>query len=199
MSRGAEGICSLGGLGLWFCGCAVLLEERSRSVKRRGWRGFPARSWLFRITSVSVPGVATEFFEFGDIFFAVVAEAALLEGEVGEFLAVEIEDLGLEEGFVGGWIGFVGDLAGEFFAAESVEAGFERSDAEETPFGVADGLERAFFVVVGGGVFTDDAGDVLFVDGDVVSWEEDGAAGQTGFDGAEGRFGPTCFGAWTAA
>ena len=65
-------------------------------------------------------------------------------------------------------IGFVGELISKFATAKGVEAFFERRDAEETPLGVGDGLDKGGFVVVLGSVFFEDAGDVGLVDSDVV-------------------------------
>jgi hypothetical protein len=57
---------------------------------------------------------------------------------LGSFWAAEIiatgqEDFGGDEVFGLEDIGFVGKLIGEFAAADGVDAGFERSDAEQTP------------------------------------------------------------------
>ena len=71
-------------------------------------------------------------------------------------------------------------------AAESVEAGFEGGDAEETPFGIRDALREVLFDVVGGGEFLVDEGDEGLIGGDVVSGQDDGAAGETGFEGVVG-------------
>ena len=63
----------------------------------------------------------------------------------------------------------MGAVGGEFVTAEGVEAGFESGDAEETPFGVGDGLGEVFFDVVGGVEFLVDESDEGLVGGDVVS------------------------------
>ena len=43
-------------------------------------------------------------------------------------------------------VGFGCHFGGEFGAAEGVEARFEGGDAEESPFGVGNGLDEVFFV-----------------------------------------------------
>ena len=85
--------------------------------------------------------------EFGDIGFALVAEAALLQSEVGEIAAIGHEDFALDEGFAIDGVGVVGELIGEFEAADGVDAGFERGDAEQAPFGIGDRLDERFFFV----------------------------------------------------
>jgi hypothetical protein len=62
----------------------------------------------------------------------------------------------------------MGAIGGEFVPAESVEAGFERGDAEKTPFGIGDGLGEVLFDIVGGCEFSIDEGDEGLVGGDVV-------------------------------
>ena len=64
--------------------------------------------------------------------------------------------------------GFVGEIIREFEAAQCPDAGFERMDAEETPFGVGDDLGEGAFAVSGGSKFGEMAVDVLLVDEGVV-------------------------------
>jgi len=61
--------------------------------------------------------------------------------------------VGFEHGSAELGVGFVSAVGGEFVTAESVEAGFEGRDAEETPFGIGDGLNEVLFDVVGGAEF----------------------------------------------
>jgi hypothetical protein len=79
--------------------------------------------------------------EFGDVGFALVAEAALLQSGIGQFFAVDEEGLSMDERFAIVWIRIVGELVGEFAAADGVDAGFERSDAEEAPVSIGDELD----------------------------------------------------------
>jgi hypothetical protein len=53
------------------------------------------------------------------------------------------------------------------FSRHGDDAGFERGDLAETPLGVDNGLDEVVFVVVGGGVFGEEAVDVFLVDGGV--------------------------------
>jgi len=73
-----------------------------------------------------------------------VAEGALLQSEIAEVSAMGHEDSAQDEGFAVVTIQEGGELIGEFEAADSVDAGFERGDAEEAPFGIGDGLNGAF-------------------------------------------------------
>jgi hypothetical protein len=130
-----------------------------------------------------------ELLEFAEIGFALATEAALLESKIAEFPTVNHVDFSHDEGLAIGGVGFVGEFAGEFAMAERVESGFERSDAEQAPFGVGDGLDEDVFVVIGRREFGEVAIKVLPIDGGIVGRQEDGAAGEAGFDGVHGGFG----------
>jgi hypothetical protein len=67
-------------------------------------------------------------------------------------------------------------LSGEFAAADGVDAGFERGDAEEAPFSVADGLDKRLFRVGGGLILGEVAVEMLLVDGGIVGGEKNGSA-----------------------
>ena len=88
-----------------------------------------------------------ELLEFGDIGFALIAETAFLQGEVAEVFSIGEEDLSVDEVFAVEDIGFGGKLVGQFAAADGVDAGFERGDAVQTPFGVGNNLHEGFFSV----------------------------------------------------
>ncbi len=85
------------------------------------------------------------------IGLVLAAKTALLESEISEVAAVDDEDVADEKRFAVDGIGFIGDGVSEFTAAEGVEAGFERGDAEETPFGIGDELDEGVFLVGGRG------------------------------------------------
>jgi hypothetical protein len=91
---------------------------------------------------------------------------------------------------------YVGELFGEFTMADSIDAGFERRDAEETPLGIGDALDESFFVVGidGGLVLAEVAVEVLLIEGGVIIGEQNRTAGKTGFDSVEGGFGFACGG-----
>ena len=126
-----------------------------------------------------------ESLEFGEVGGAHVAEAAFLEGEVVEFFAIGAEDLEPDERVARFGISFVGVEVCEFALAEEVDAGFERGDAEDAPFGIEDGLDELLFLLGGGGVLVEEAVAVLFIERGVFGSEENGAASESGFDGVE--------------
>jgi hypothetical protein len=96
-----------------------------------------------------------------------IGEAALLEGDVGEVFLVGEIDFGDEGAFALDGIFDVGDERGDLGAAGGIDAGFERGDLTETPFGVGNGLDEVAFVVIGGGVLGEEAVEVFLVDGGV--------------------------------
>jgi len=53
-------------------------------------------------------------------------------------------------------IGFF-DEVGALFAAHGDDAGFERGDLADAPLGVDNGLDEVVFVIVGGGIFSEEA------------------------------------------
>jgi len=106
--------------------------------------------------------------EFGGVLFELIAETALLQGEIAEVLLIGAEDVGFEHGGAELGVGFMGAVGGELVTAEGVEAGFESGDTEQTPFGIGDGLDEVLFDVVGRGEFFVDEGDEGLIGGDVV-------------------------------
>ena len=81
-----------------------------------------------------------EALEFGVFFLMAAKQARFLDGEVVEIAAVGEEDLRFDQVFADGFIGFVGELGGEFAAADGEDAGFEGRDAVQAPEGVGYGL-----------------------------------------------------------
>ena len=124
--------------------------------------------------------------DFGGVLFELIAETALLQGEIAEIFLIGAEDVSFEHGGAELGVGFMGAVGGEFVTAERVETGFESGDAEEAPFGIGDSLREVLFDVVGGVEFLVDEGDEGLIGGDVVSGQDDGAAGETGFEGVVG-------------
>ena len=145
---------------------------------------FLAASFSFSFGFLLKTGLL-EGLEFGHVGVAHVAEAAFLECEVVEFFAIGAEDFELDESLAGFGIAFVGIEVCEFLLAEDVDGGFEWGDAEDAPFGIENGLNKLLFLIGGGGVLVEEAVAVLFVEGSVFGGEEDGAAGESGFDGVE--------------
>ncbi len=124
--------------------------------------------------------------EFGGVLFELITETAFLQGEIAQILLIGAEDVGFEHGGAELGVWFMGAVGGEFVAAERVETGFESGDAEETPFGIGDSLREVLFDIVGGCEFSIDEGDEGLIGGDVVGGQDDGAAGETGFEGVVG-------------
>jgi hypothetical protein len=131
--------------------------------------------------------LALQVFEFREVDLVAAAETGFLEREVAEVFAVGEEDLRFDHGGADVGIGLVGKCFGELAAAEGVDAGFERGDAEQSPIGRGEGMDEGFFGVGSGLEVSEEAGDVALEGGAVVGWEEDGAAGETGFDGVVGE------------
>ena len=124
--------------------------------------------------------------ELRDIFFAMIAEATFLECEIAEISPVVDSDAGAEESGAGGGVFLSGEFAGEFAQSEAQDGSFEWGDAQETPFGVDDGLDESVFVVSSGSVFGEVTVNVLLVSEGVVSGKKNGLAGESGFDGVMG-------------
>ncbi len=137
---------------------------------------------LFKLTAFFGNAGLLERFEFGEIFFAMAAQAGFLELQVAQLLFV------LEEGLEVGEAGVFGGCI--FCAAAGVDGGFERGDAEETPIGVGDRLHEDRFASGDGFEFFGEAFEVMAVEGGIVRGEEHGASGERSFDGVDGR---ACF------
>jgi len=125
--------------------------------------------------------------DFGEVVDELVAQSAFLNAEVVQLTVVREERLGFDQRGTDGGILFGGELGGEFYAAEGVDAGFERGDAQQAPFGVGDGLYEGAFVVGGGLVRGDETIHVGLIGGEVIRRQQDGAASETGFEGVQGR------------
>ena len=115
-----------------------------------------------------VAAVLLDLFKLDYIGVALVAEATFLEGEVAEVAAEGHEDFGVDEGLAIGGIFFFGVKIGESAAADGDDARFERRDAEQTPFGIGNGLGERLFVVGGRGESEEVAVEVVVVGMDVV-------------------------------
>ena len=108
------------------------------------------------------------------VFFELFVKTALLQSQIVEIFAVSAEDERFDHGRAGWRVGFEYAFASQFDAAERVYASFESRDAEETPFGVGDGLDEEFFFVVFGLELLFDESDEVLVGGNIVRWQEDG-------------------------
>ena len=91
-----------------------------------------------------------ESFKFGDSFVELIVEAALLQGDVAEFLSISQLDMAEECAFAFAGVFFMSDELGAGVVADGVDAGFERSDAQQAPVVIGDGLDEIVFVVVDG-------------------------------------------------
>ena len=116
-------------------------------------------------------------------FLAVAAEqAGFLELEIAELLLVfevnvEFDELGADGEVLPGVV--VGELA----AAFGVNGVFEAGDAGEPPLGIGQRLDELGFAQAFRLVFGSIGGDVLGVGFGVVARKQDGAPGESGFDG----------------
>jgi len=125
-------------------------------------------------------------FELGDVGFALAAETGFLESEIAEIFTEGEEDLGFDHGGADGGVRFVGEFLGELAAADGVDAGFERRDAEQAPFGIGDELHQSLLGIRGRLMVEEETFDVVGVGFDVVGGQQDGAAGEPGFEGVRG-------------
>ena len=91
---------------------------------------------------VGILALLLESAELGEVGLLLIAQAAILEGEVVEIATIREEDLTLDESFADGGVGFLRMEIGEFEAANGVDAGFERSDAVDAPFGIGNALDE---------------------------------------------------------
>jgi hypothetical protein len=112
----------------------------------------------------------------GDVLFALAAQTVFLEVEIVELALVDQQRLGINEVGADGLV-FVCKKLGEFEAAESIDARFERRDAEETPLGVGERLNEGLLLIANGFVLLHESGYVLFVKSGVFGGQQDGAAG----------------------
>jgi len=80
-------------------------------------------------------------------------------------------------------------LSGQLAAADRVDSGFERGKAIEPPERIGEGLGEALFFVAFGSELLEDSFDVHLVGREVLDWQQDGAACETGFQSVVGDFG----------
>ena len=126
--------------------------------------------------------------EVGEIFVALAAQSGFLELQIAELLFVdevrfEFDHAGLSVGWFGG------EFLGELAAAAGIEGEFESGDAAETPIGIGDRLNQLGFADADGLEFADEAINILFVGGGIVGGQQDGAAGEGGFESVGGGLG----------
>ena len=124
-----------------------------------------------------------QFFELGAVVLALATETGFLERDVAEIFSVGEEDLPFDQRGADGQVGLFGKFFGEFAAADGVDRRFESRDAEEAPLGFGDGVDERFFGVVRRLELREETGDVVVEGLTIVGGEEDGAAGEPGFDG----------------
>ena len=129
--------------------------------------------------------ISLQFAQGGGIFFALAAQAAFLEAEIREIAARGAKDVRFDQGWADRLV-LVREHASAFETAEGVDAGFERGNAQQTPFGVGERLDERALGIGGGRPLGLDAGDVGGVGGGVLGWQQDGAAGETGFQSVQG-------------
>lgn len=101
--------------------------------------------------------------ELGDIFFAMIAQAALLQGEVTEIAPVMNGDAGTDQSGASDRVFLFAEFSGQFAQAETQDGGFQRSDAEETPSSIGDCLYESVFIAGNGCVLCEVTIDVLAI------------------------------------
>ena len=123
------------------------------------------------------------------VLFVLPAQARFLDGEVVQVTAIREKDLRFDHSFADGFVLFIRKLGGELAAADRVDSGLERGNALEPPERIGEGLGEALFFVAFGSELFEDSFDVRLIGRDVVGWQEDGAAGEPGFQSVVGDFG----------
>jgi len=126
-----------------------------------------------------------QFAKRGGVFLTLAAQAAFLDAEIVELALVGEKDLGFDEVLARRRI-FICEELGKFQAAHCVDAHFERRDAEQTPFGVRQGLDEIAFVIAYRRARLHEFRYMGFVEDGVFRGKQDGAAGEPGFDGVNG-------------
>jgi len=116
------------------------------------------------------------------------AKTRFLDGKVIQIVAIGEEDLGFDHGFADRFILFVGKFGCQLAPGNGVDSGFEGGDAIEPPERVRERVGEALFFLAFGRELLEDSFDVRLI-GRNVRWQEDGAAGETGFQGVVGDFG----------
>ncbi len=127
-------------------------------------------------------------FQFGQVFLALAAEAAFLNAEVVELALIGDENMRVDQSGANGSI-LVFELAGELEAAKGVDAHLERGNAKETPLRISERLDEIFFVVTDGLMVFEISLDVPLISSGIIGGQQDSAAGETGFNSIQRRFG----------
>jgi hypothetical protein len=130
-----------------------------------------------------------EALQLGFILFELAAKARFLDGKIIQIAPVGEKDLGFDHGFADRFVLFVRKLPGQLAAADGVNSGFERGNALQPPKRIGEGMGEALFFIFNGGELLENSFDVRLIGRAVVRWQEDGAAGETGFQGVVGDLG----------
>jgi hypothetical protein len=126
--------------------------------------------------------------QFGGFFVAASGKARFLQVQVTDLLFVGDEGVRVDQVRTGGGLVLFEQLS-EFEAAFGEQSHFENRDAAETPIGIGDRLHEIGFLVADGRELFRIRREVALVFGGIVTGEQDGAAGERGFDGVQGRSG----------
>jgi hypothetical protein len=137
--------------------------------------------------------------ERGGFFLAAADEPGLLKLQVTELLFVNEMSVQLDEAAADAGMLLVFEQAGELDATFGVDGHFERGNAAQAPGDIGEGLDQLALFEAGGLQFVFVGGDVALVFGGVVTGEQDGGAGEPGFDGIQGRIALAFFGARASA
>jgi hypothetical protein len=128
----------------------------------------------------------------GTVLLCLAAQAAFLNAEIGELALARQIDLRLDQYLARAFV-VVGEQIGEFQSAEGKDAHFEGGDAGQAPMGVGEGLDQSQFLVADGLEAFAELGEMGLIERGIFGGQQDGAAGEPGFEGIERGYGLTFF------
>ncbi len=132
--------------------------------------------------------VLLEGAELDGLFFAAAGKARFLKLQITELFLVDEKSVDLDETAADGDVVIV-EMIGKLHVAAGEDGHLQRNGAPHTPPDIGDGLSQLAFARANRLELFFEGSDVGFVGGGVVAGEENGAAGERGFDGVQTRFG----------
>ena len=127
-----------------------------------------------------------ELAQFGLIFLALAAEAAMLKMQIADLLFEDNEGMSFDQEFSHAGC-FAGKHLGKLDVAESEDAVLESRDAIDAPVGIGQRLDERLFAFATGLPFFEVLSNVMAVGFGVVAGEQHGAAGESSLDSVEAR------------
>jgi len=138
------------------------------------------------------PGLL-ESLEDGQVLFGLTPQPALLNAEIVDLALVGQKGLGLDQDLARAFLVF-GEQLGEFHPAEGKDGQLEGGNAGDAPVGVSEGLDESELFIAHRLVAVAELGEMGLIERGIFGGQQDGAAGEPGFEGVEGGFGLTIFG-----